>query len=466
MKSQLRQFFFGTSIGDNKVMNIGWLLFRLHIGLSLAIHAGLPKMKDIAAPGWFNDQVAGLGFTFPSPAFWATVASWGEFVGGICIALGILTRFSAIQLAFQFFVISFLWYEKPEPLTGMYFQQTLFWGYVLIAFAGGGRYSLDKLIMNRKKIPVNLAVKTSVATLLLLVTINCSAQKGPLKGSGKIINITFEYKDFTKIELQDLDGKVEIEMGKPFSITVAIDDNLESLLDVAEKNQELKIELKGNTNNKLYIEETGISIKITLPEIYFLKHRGNGNVYVNEIAGKSLQVKNSGNGNIFLNGSIGELDIICSGNGTVNAEKLFAKSVTTKRSGNGNVIINTDNNFTATNSGNGNVINKGNGIAGTNSSANGNSSIIDANHKPKENPYSTQENDTKVIRRIKNNTDSRVELKVVYPVKGSYGITIKPGQTHQEYFPLGTKIYKQGKMKELLFEITVENRENVLLVNE
>jgi uncharacterized membrane protein YphA (DoxX/SURF4 family) len=151
MKNNIRQFLFGTSLNNNTTLNIGWLLFRLHIGLSIAIGAGFPKMKDLNAPGWFAAQVGKLGFTFPSPAFWATVASWGEFVGGLCIALGLLTRFNAAQLAFQFFVVSFLWYENPEPITGMYFQNTLFMSFLLIAIAGGGKYSVDKIIYNRKK---------------------------------------------------------------------------------------------------------------------------------------------------------------------------------------------------------------------------------------------------------------------------------------------------------------------------
>ena len=79
MKQLLHQFFFGTSLNDNKVLNAGWLLFRLHIGLSIAMHAGWPKMNTISAPGWFTEQVAGLGFTFPSPGFWAAMASWGEW---------------------------------------------------------------------------------------------------------------------------------------------------------------------------------------------------------------------------------------------------------------------------------------------------------------------------------------------------------------------------------------------------
>lgn len=172
----------GSSLSNSTTLNIGWLLFRLHIGLSIAIHAGWPKMYTLAAPGWFNDQVAGLGFTFPSPAFWATLASWGEFVGGLCIAFGFLTRFNALQLAFQFFVISFLWYDKPEPLTGMYFQQTLFWGYLITVFAGSGRFSIDQLLLSRKKLSMNKPLKSAIASLIIctLIVSSTHAQNGTI----------------------------------------------------------------------------------------------------------------------------------------------------------------------------------------------------------------------------------------------------------------------------------------------
>lgn len=217
MKAQLRQFLFGSSLGQNTLLNTGWLLFRLHIGLSMAIHAGFPKMKEMSAPGWFADQVAGLGFTFPSPAFWAAAASWGEFLGGILIALGLLTRFAALQLAFQFFVISFLWYDKPEPLTGMYFQQTLFWGYVLVVFGGSGRFAIDTLIRQRKKIAMPVAAKTAVASLLLLAVTAASAQtvtkndftvlEGKWKG-------TLTYLDYTSNKEETIKANAIVEVNK------------------------------------------------------------------------------------------------------------------------------------------------------------------------------------------------------------------------------------------------------------
>lgn len=223
MKAQLRQFFFGSSIGENSILNTGWLLFRLHMGLSIAIHAGWPKMNAIAAPGWFTEQVAGLGFTFPSPGFWAAMASWGEFVGGICIALGLLTRFASLQLAFQFFVISFLWYDKPEPVSGMYFQQTLFWGYVLLAVGGSGRFAIDKAIWSSRKLTISLPAKAIAALLLLLAGTGLHAQtvtkkdftvlEGKWKG-------TLTYLDYTshKDETIKANAIVEVKKGNAFTL--------------------------------------------------------------------------------------------------------------------------------------------------------------------------------------------------------------------------------------------------------
>lgn len=464
MKAKFRQFFFDSSLGDNKVLNTGWLLFRLHIGLSIAIHAGWPKMSSIAAPGWFTDQVAGLGFSFPSPAFWAAMASWGEFVGGICIALGLLTRFAALQLAFQFFVISFLWYDAPEPLTGMYFQQILFWGFVLVTFAGGGRFSLDKLIMNKMKLQVTAPVKTAVAGLLLLTCLNSQAQRGPLNGSGNIITKTFDEKDFDKIELKDLAGKATIEVGKPFSIQIDIDDNLEKLLSVKVNNGKLKIEFEGNQNNKMYIENTNVSVRISLPEISVLEHSGNNQLVVNGIIGRYFRLEKTGNGDAVLNGSIDKLDIKKSGNGDVHATNLIAQEAEVHSSGNGDVMVNAAKTFNASGSGNGDIKNTGAALASTYSSKSGNGDIIDASYKAKENPYPNQANDKKITTRIRNNTSERVALKVVYPVKGNYGIDVAPGATRREYFPLGTKIYRDGKKNELLFEITPENRDTVLVI--
>jgi hypothetical protein len=305
--------------------------------------------------------------------------------------------------------------------------------------------------------------KILFVSLVLIASLQLvKAQKGPLKGSGKIISKTFDYKDFDKISLTDLSGKVEVEVGKPFSITVAIDDNLASLLSVSAGNGKLEMELTGNENNRMYIENTNINIKISLPEISVLEHRGNDNVMVNGITGRYFRMQKSGNGDVVLKGAIDEFEIKKSGNGDINAANLLAKSVTVNSSGNGDVVVNASNYFNATGSGNGDIKNTGAALATATSSKSGNGDIIDAGYKEKVNPYPGIENDTKVKTRIKNNTNEWVALKVVYPVKGSYGISIGGGATRNEYFPLGTKIYREGIKDKLLFEITPENRDKTL----
>jgi uncharacterized membrane protein YphA (DoxX/SURF4 family) len=469
MKNNIRQFLFGNNLNNNTTLNIVWLLFRLHIGLSLALNAGLPKMKDGMAPDWFVKQVGEIGFTFISPAFWATLASWGEFIGGICLALGLLTRFSAIQLAFQFFVISFIWYDNPVPVVGMYFQQTLFWAYVLTAFAGGGKYSLDNLIIKRSKIHVPALVKISFATILIMLLSACStnAQMKPLNGSGKIITKTCGYKNFDKINIQDLAGNITVEVGKPFAITAAIDDNLASLLQITESNGELKLQLEGNHSNRLYIEETNINIKISMPSITAALHSANSKLLIEGISGKKFRIKNYENGTAIIKGISEELEIICAGNGEVKATEMVAQKVDVTKRGNGNVYLKINNSFAARGSGNGDIINEGNGRAQAGSGVQGNGDI-----KYPNNPRVTfnGEAPSKYVHTIiKNQTNKDVELTVRYPVKGSYGIAVKANDSLKESFPIGTKLYRGNQVtmfKKAVYKVTPENNNQEFIIKE
>lgn len=208
----MKQFFFGSTFNGNKVFDIAWLLFRFYIGFSMAAGAGWPKMHDIGAPGWFIEQVGKLGFTFPSPAFWAAAAAWGEFIGGLCIAVGFFTRFSALQLAFQFFIISFIWYNEPAPMIGMYYQQLLFWGFVLIAVSGAGRFSVDHFIMNRSTSRIN--VKQFATAAMLLISLSSFAQQP-----------TVAVKDFQLIvgSWQGSLTYLDYTTGKPYTMPANVD---------------------------------------------------------------------------------------------------------------------------------------------------------------------------------------------------------------------------------------------------
>jgi hypothetical protein len=201
---------------------------------------------------------------------------------------------------------------------------------------------------------------------------------GQLKGSGKTVSKTFNYSNFDKITFADIDGTIEVEIGKPFSISITIDDNLESLLAFAEdnSNQSLKIYFKGNRNNNMYIEDTNIKIKVCMPTIAFLKHSGNSLLTVTNVDSKSLKVENSGNATTKISGKTTEFEATNNGNGNLYAENLVAEIANIKSTGNGNAKVNVSKTITARASGNGNVVNQGGAKFDSNSKQSGNGSLI------------------------------------------------------------------------------------------
>lgn len=217
--------------------------------------------------------------------------------------------------------------------------------------------------------------KLIIAIVLTLTSIFANAQ---LKGSGKISTKSYDYINFDKVSFDNLDGKIEVEIGKPWSISVTIDDNLENLLTFTENQSEneLKIQFKGNKNNQIYIENTNFKIKITMPEASVIKNTGNSDLVVNNVFGSYFRLENTGNGDSKISGKIEVLDINKTGNGDVNSEKLIAKKATLKSTGNGDLIVNVTEELSAKLTGNGDIINKGKAIFDANSKKSGNGDLL------------------------------------------------------------------------------------------
>lgn len=214
--------------------------------------------------------------------------------------------------------------------------------------------------------------------LAIALTLASTFANAQLKGSGKTITKTYDYKNFSKIYFQDLDGKIEVEIGKPWSISVTIDDNLEKLLTFKpnESENELKITFDDNRNNKMYVENSNLKIKITVPEVSVVKHEGNSNLIVKNVFGPYFRLENKGNGTTKITGSIDKLDIIKTGNGDVNAVNLITQNAEVKSTGNGNVTINVFKELTGILSGNGDIKNIGQAKFNVNSSKKGNGELI------------------------------------------------------------------------------------------
>ncbi|HTP82660.1 MAG TPA: DoxX family protein [Alphaproteobacteria bacterium] len=124
----------------DRVVPLAWPLVRLACGWNLIVH-GWGKVTR--GPSAFVATFGQLGF---DPLFvWAALLI--EFVGGICIALGLFTRFWAAAAAVEMGIITFgVYWPAGFSWLNRGYEYTLMWGLLALAVAlrGGGPYSLDR----------------------------------------------------------------------------------------------------------------------------------------------------------------------------------------------------------------------------------------------------------------------------------------------------------------------------------
>ena len=126
-----------------RVEPLSWALIRITAGLMLIPH-GWPKlMMGVGATA--NMALVKRGIAPAEPLAIALIAI--ETLGGLCIALGLFTRFWAAAAVIEMCVI--IWHHLPKFGWGQGgYEYPLFWGLVMLAIAlrGGGPYSLDRAI--------------------------------------------------------------------------------------------------------------------------------------------------------------------------------------------------------------------------------------------------------------------------------------------------------------------------------
>ena len=84
-----------------------------------------------------------------------------------------------------------------------------------------------------------------------------------IHGSGEIINQSFDYDNFTRVEVSSA-FKVDIEYGDTYNVNVTADDNLFEYIRVSEYDGVLKINmLPGHT-----IFPNVLTATVTMPDIY------------------------------------------------------------------------------------------------------------------------------------------------------------------------------------------------------
>jgi len=130
----------------DKYRDLGLLFLRVAFGLYLALGHGWSKIvggpEQWAGLGGVMDGIFGIGFL---PTFWGFMAAVAEFLGGLLVAVGLLTRPAALLVAINMGVaatahISGVIDGGPET--------ALLYGFVFLSLilVGPGKYGLDEQV--------------------------------------------------------------------------------------------------------------------------------------------------------------------------------------------------------------------------------------------------------------------------------------------------------------------------------
>jgi putative oxidoreductase len=114
------------------------LLLRIVAGLGLASHGYNAIMNGGVES--FAGFLESLGF--PAPLAFAWIAKTTELVGGVCVAVGLLTRPAALLCAATMF-IAMLTAHLGDPFEKWELALLYFAAMAVIAMSGSGKYSID-----------------------------------------------------------------------------------------------------------------------------------------------------------------------------------------------------------------------------------------------------------------------------------------------------------------------------------
>jgi putative oxidoreductase len=120
-------------------------LLRIIVGLLLVYHG-----HEVFRPEIMSTYFEWDNFKTPAGKFLVYLGKSAELVSGILLAIGLLTRIAAIIVIGNFTYITFFlgqgrfWYEDQHP-----FMFALFG--LLFLIAGGGMWSVDEVISQRKR---------------------------------------------------------------------------------------------------------------------------------------------------------------------------------------------------------------------------------------------------------------------------------------------------------------------------
>ncbi|MCA9310300.1 MAG: DoxX family membrane protein [Phycisphaerales bacterium] len=182
----LARFLFGSATPPSPFLDVLLLLSRLYAGLAIA-GAGLDKLPT---PSWMVDQVGQIGL--PMTEVSAHAACLTEFVAGLLLAAGLMTRPAALAVATVMGVASF-GYHRLTPILDMHIAQGLFWLFIVFVAIGGGTLSLDALMRRMRRRPgARATVVAMIAAVPLALGLYYDFLWSPPAATAPTTDIEFE----------------------------------------------------------------------------------------------------------------------------------------------------------------------------------------------------------------------------------------------------------------------------------
>jgi len=144
--------------------DLGLLVLRLVVGLTMASHGAQKAFGWWKGSGWAGWLAVMTRMGFRPAALWGAVSIGAELVGGLLLAVGLLTPIAAVALVGQSIVIIFKahWARGFWGRDGGYeFPLSLVAGVIAVVGTGAGSLSLDAAL--------GLSFPDSTRGLLILV---------------------------------------------------------------------------------------------------------------------------------------------------------------------------------------------------------------------------------------------------------------------------------------------------------
>ena len=138
---RIRSALFGGTDISGMLANAAYFLMRCVAGLTLAFNHGIGKLPPSER---FVEGIKNMGF--PLPEVFAFAAGISEFVGGLLLAIGLLTRPSSFFILTTMLVAVFIRHAQ-DPFGGSKELATIYACLmVMFTVTGSGKFGLDAIV--------------------------------------------------------------------------------------------------------------------------------------------------------------------------------------------------------------------------------------------------------------------------------------------------------------------------------